>query len=429
LTWEPGVYGKNFGFISTRFAGTDGVSLEAAKWAEVIWRHQHVTFWCAGKRDRDPDISLRIPEAYFDHEENRWINSQIYGVHKRSRACTGRIHAMRKKIKAKLYQFLNEFKIDVLVVENCLTIPMHVPLGLALTEVIAETCIPTIAHHHDFYWERDRFAINAVPEFIQMAFPPRLPSIQHVVINSAAQERLAYRTGITSTMIPNVLDFNAPTPDIDAYSSTFREDIGLTPEDILILQPTRVVSRKGIEHSIELVRRLGDPKYKLVVSHEAGDEGLEYQQFLLDYAASHGVDMRIVDRHVAEKREEDSELGKRYSLWDVYPHADLVTYPSLYEGFGNAFLEAVYFRKPLLVNRYSIYIRDIEPKGFRVIEMNGYLTKEVVEEVRHILEDKQYCQETMEYNFQLGRRYFSYNVLERQLGNMVSNIFGVANGR
>ena len=43
--------------------------------------------------------------------------------------------------------------------------------------------------------------------------------------------------------------------------------------------------------------------------------------------------------------------GKKvYTLFDIYPHADLVTYPSYYEGFGNAFLEAVYFRKPVVVN-------------------------------------------------------------------------------
>jgi hypothetical protein len=59
------------------------------------------------------------------------------------------------------------------------------------------------------------------------------------------------------------------------------------------------------------------------------------------------------------------------SLWDVYPHADFITYPSLYEGFGNAFLEAIYFKKPLLINRYAIFVRDIEPKGFDLITMDG----------------------------------------------------------
>ncbi|MBW2740453.1 MAG: hypothetical protein JRE64_16770 [Deltaproteobacteria bacterium] len=28
--------GKNIGFVSTRFAGTDGVTLESSKWAQVI---------------------------------------------------------------------------------------------------------------------------------------------------------------------------------------------------------------------------------------------------------------------------------------------------------------------------------------------------------------------------------------------------------
>jgi len=425
MAWEAAVYGKNFGYVSTRFAGTDGVSLESAKWAEVMWRHNHISFWCAGKLDRDPDISLEIPEAFFEHETNREINRQIFGTSWRSRTCTSKIHALRDLIKVKLYDFIRQYKIDVLVAQNCLTIPMHVPLGLALTEVIAETGIPTIAHHHDFFWERDRFAINGVPDYIQMAFPPRLPTVQHVVINSAAREQLAYRTGISSMIIPNVFDFNEPSPSIDSFSKSFRENIGLGPDDILILQPTRVVSRKGIEHAIELVRRLGDKKYKLVISHDAGDEGLEYQEFLMDYARSHGVDLRLASRKVADKREENGQVGRKYSLWDVYPHADMVTYPSLYEGFGNAFLEAVYFRKPILVNRYSIYIRDIEPRGFKVILMDGYIKQEVVEETRRVLEEEDYRREITDHNYELGRRYFSYDVLERRLGHLVSNIFGL----
>ena len=135
--------------------------------------------------------------------------------------------------------------------------------------------------------------------------------------------------------------------------------------------------------------------------------------------------MRIVSRQVSSMRSEDKELGKHYTLWDAYLHADLITYPSLYEGFGNAFLEAVYFRKPLLVNRYSIYIRDIEPKGFNVVEMNGYITRPVVEEIRQVLEDAEYRQNMVEQNFQLGRKYYSYEVLERRLNHILTVIFGL----
>ena len=46
-----------------------------------------------------------------------------------------------------------------------------------------------------------------------------------------------------------------------------------------------------------------------------------------------------------------------------------MTYPSTYEGFGNALLEAIYFRVPVVINRYSIYVQDIEPKGQTAGEM------------------------------------------------------------
>jgi len=416
---------KHFGFISTRFAGTDGVSLESRKWAQVLSRCGHECYWYAGSLDTPTERSMQVPEAFFEDRENLWINSQIFGKVSRSRECTDRIHRLKEKLKDELYKFIEKFRIDVIVAQNCLTIPMHVPLGLALTEVIAESRIPTIAHHHDFYWERDRFAITAAPDYLHMAFPPKFTNVQHVVINSSAREQLAHRTGITSFVIPNVLDFSVPCPSIDDFSSSFRQDINVAADDILILQPTRIVSRKGIEHAIELVRRLKDPKYKLVVSHEAGDEGFEYQEFLSDYAASVGVDMRIISHRVSSMRSEDKEMGKHYTLWDAYLHADLVTYPSLYEGFGNAFLEAVYFRKPLLVNRYSIYIRDIEPKGFQVVEMNGYITKSVVAETRRILEDPDYRESMVNHNFERAKKYYSFDVLERKLGYLLSNTFGV----
>lgn len=425
MEWEQSLQGKHIGFVSTRFAGIDGVSLESAKWAQVLWRTQHMSFWFGGRLDRDPDASMTVPEAHFEHEEIRWITSQVFGRKYRTREATTRIHAIRETLKSSLYEFIDRFSIDILVPQNALSLPMNLPLGLAISELIAETGIPTIAHHHDFHWERDRFSVNAVADYLDTAFPPHLPRIQHVVINSAARAELAYRKGIASMIIPNVIDFDSPPPQPDDYSANFRADIGLGPDDILILQPTRVVSRKGIEHAIELVRRLNSPRYKLVVTHEPGDEGFEYQHALEEYAASVGVDLRIVSRRLAERRTEDCERGRSYTLADVYVHADLVTYPSLYEGFGNAFLEAVYFRKPVLLNRYSIYVRDIEPKGFNVLAMNGFLTSKVVEAVRRVLEDSDYREEMVSHNFEIARRHYSYSVLENRLGHLLSNVYGI----
>jgi glycosyltransferase involved in cell wall biosynthesis len=417
--------GYRIGFISTRFAGTDGVSLESAKWAHVLWEGgEHTSFWYAGRLDRADDISHCVPEAYFGHPVNLWINDRIFGRTTRSRTITKRIQDMTAYLKQTLYDFIEKYSIDLIIPENCLTIPMHLPLGIAVTELIAETGIPTIAHHHDFYWERTRFSLNAVEDYLDMAFPPRLPSIQHVVINQAAREELAWRNGVPATLVPNVIDYEVPPPEPDEYSADIPQQIGLEPGDVMILQPTRVVPRKGIEHAIKLVQMLDDPRYKLVISHPAGDEGYDYMHMLRDLAQESGVDMRFFADRIAERRQRDVHGRKLYTLWDLYPFASLVTYPSIYEGFGNALLEAIYYRLPTVINRYSIFARDIEPRGFQLPTIDGFVSKQVVEEVRQLLEDQEYRDEVANRNYELARQFFSYGVAERKLSIMIANVLG-----
>jgi len=413
---------KNIGFISTRFAGTDGVSLEASKWAQVLEKNGSRCFWFAGELDRDPEKSFLVLEAHFLHVKNQWINEQVLGRKERKPSVTEAIHTLRSLLKVQLHCFIEQFKIDLLIVENALTIPIHIPFGLALSEVIAETQIPTIAHHHDFYWERDRFSTNAVNDYLRMAFPPSLPNIKHVVINSEAQEQLALRTGISSIIIPNVLDFeNPPFVDIKR-TEAFRKSIGLKTDDKMILQPTRIIRRKGIEQAIELVKELNDPRYKLVISHEAGDEGFDYGEWLKEYALEHQVDLRMITPKIVDPFY-NGNCQKNYSLWDIYPHADFITYPSLYEGFGNAFLEAIYFKKPLLINRYSIFIKDIEPRGFDLAVIDGFITKKTVQKVKEILESRERRQQMVNNNYEVAWRHYSYSVLRNQFSAVINDFF------
>jgi len=406
------------GFVSTRFAGTDGVSLESLKWADVLKEMGHEVFWFSGRSDRSDETSMCVPEAFFGHPENEWIAERIWGHTKRAPIVTDRIREMSRYLEGMLYRFVEKFAIDIIIPENVLTIPVHLPLGVAITEFLAETSMPALAHHHDFYWERVRFSVNAVPDFLDMSFPPRLPNLAHSVINQAAQEQLALRKGLSSTLVPNVFNFEEPPPGIDDYSADFRREIGLEDDDIFILQPTRIVPRKGIEHAITLASRLKEKgeKVKLVISHDAGDEGFEYRNMLVHMAEDEGVDLRIVADRVGERRQRNADGQKIYTLWDIYPHADLVTFPSLYEGFGNALLEAFYFRKPVLINRYSIFIQDIEPKGFQLVAMDGYVDQETVNATRRILNSPEKAEEMVETNYQLATQFYGYGALRRALG-------------
>jgi hypothetical protein len=121
--------------------------------------------------------------------------------------------------------FLIFHRLDLLIIENALAIPLNIPLGISLSELISETQISTIAHHHDFSWERPR------------------------------------RKEILTTVIPNILDFDNPpcwnSDDYGKFLSLFR----LCPNDKTILQPTRIIKRKGMANPHEHVGSIYLPVY------------------------------------------------------------------------------------------------------------------------------------------------------------------------
>jgi len=409
---------RNIGFVSTRLAGTDGVSLEADKWARVLEKLGYTCFYMAGELDTPPEKSLLVEEAHFVHPEIQRILEGCFNVQFRKREITDRIHQLKNKLKNQIYRFVEKFKIDVLLPENCFSIPLNIPLGVALTEFIAETKFPTIAHHHDFFWERPRFLVNAVGDYLRMAFPPSSVPIKHVVINSVQDTHLSYRTGISATVIPNVMDFENPPPPPDEYAADVRKSLGISDDEYFVLQPTRIVQRKGIEHSIELVGQLQIPA-KLVISHSAGDEGYEYKERLENYSRMLNVNTLFASEVISDHRGRTKDGRKIYRIEDIYPHADLVTYPSDYEGFGNAFLETIYFRKPIVVNIYSVYHIDIKPKGFEAIELEGFVTPKAVEKAREILQHPSVAKKMTEHNYELGRQHYAYSTLEIKLSALL----------
>jgi glycosyltransferase involved in cell wall biosynthesis len=200
--------------------------------------------------------------------------------------------------------------------------------------------------------------------------------------------------------------------------------MGLEPDDRMILQPTRIIQRKGIEHAIELVRELKDSRNKLVVSHEAGDEGFEYVEWLKEYACDHDIDLGLIPTKIADPWGNNGNGHAKYSLWDVYPFADFITYPSLYEGFGNAFLEAIYFKKPMLINRYSTFVRDIEPQGFDLAVMDGFLSRKTVQCVKEIMDSPERREKMVTYNYEIATRHYSYCVLRTRLNAIMNYFFG-----
>jgi glycosyltransferase involved in cell wall biosynthesis len=410
------------GFIATRLHGTDGVTLEVEKWAKVLSKLGHEIYYCAGELGGFAKDGTLIPELHFADQTVYALSQRAFGYdpEEDGDALADQIYSRADEMRAPLRSFIRSNHLDLIIVQNALTIPMNLPLGVSLTGIIAELGIDTIAHHHDFFWERQRYQTNAIVDLLDTAFPAKLPNIQHVTINSIAKARLKARRGISSIVIPNVLDFATPPPIIDKFNQEFRSDLGLQKDDLFILQPTRVVQRKGIEMSIEIVNRLDLSKSQLFISHRSDDEGLSYWRWLKREATVMGVEVQLIDHLIGPNRGTINE-HKIYSLWDAYLNTDLITYPSLYEGFGNAILESVYVKKLTVLNRYPVYNADIKPLGFKFIELDGFVNEESIQEIRHLMNSPEEVRIITEKNYQLAQEHFSLEVLEANLKDLLSN--------
>ena len=415
--------GYRIGIISTRLAGTDGVSLETAKWVKVLESLGYECFYFAGESDWPADHTYLLPEAHFEHSEINELNHDLFDDYQRLQKTSSSINRLKLHIKSHLHKFINNFSPDILIAENILSTPMNIPLGLALTEVIVESDLPTIGHHHDFYWERERFSISGAEDYLRAAFPPTLRQIRHVVINSYAQSQLAMRTGINSTLIPNVMEFRRPLPVIDDFSSDLREELGISQDECLLLQPTRIVPRKRIELSLELARRI-DKNCVVLISHRSGDEGNAYESHLRKFADLLNVRVIFGGDRFDYYRGQAQNGQKIFSLEDAYLQADLVTYPSRVEGFGNAFLETIYYKRPIVMSTYEIFKTDIQPKGFKVIGFGDFIDNRCIAAAREILSNPQQAKEMTEINFSIGKRNYSFDTLEFLLMPLLNECLG-----
>ncbi|MHB8133606.1 MAG: glycosyltransferase family 4 protein [Anaerolineaceae bacterium] len=412
------------GHISFRLAGTDGVSLETAKIVDVLRTMGHSNYYFAG--ELDPPIeseqssnkeiigSMCVPQAHFNHPKVLWITDHAFGNSTPHADLFQTIEDLTQLLEKELFTFIHQYKIELLTVQNVFALPMNLSLSIAIYRVLKVTGIPAIAHNHDFYWEREKYLNNCVGQILEEVFPPQLPNLKHMVINSQAQSELKKR-GFQSTIMPNIFDFDAPLPGIDDFNLNLKSELGLNANDLFFLQPTRVIPRKGIELAIELVHQLSDLPIKLIISHNAELNTLDYLSDLFALAALKKVDLRYLPVRFLPYRVQGVGIQKKFSLWDAYIFTDFVTYPSLYEGFGNAILETIYFHKPFLVNRYKIYRDDIEPIGIKAVQIDGEITEQAVEEVRELLTNPSKVDEITSHNFNVARNNFSYQTAQTRL--------------
>ena len=421
----------NIGIIIGRIGGVDGVALETEKWIDVLKIMGHRVFTLSGQfqeRPMDPATETLVPEMSFFSPESFWSQKKAFFYPETNREeLIEHLNLYSKVIYKKIMHWIEERKIELIISENASALPSHLEMGMAINKAVHKTGIPTITHDHDFAWERgDRYLSphREINDFISEVFPLRAPNSVHAVINTHAVNTLKERFGRIAINVPNVMDFDQPFGLKNQKNENLAQHMGFEKTDLFLFQITRIVKRKGIESAIRLVHELDDKKIKLIITgNYADDAGSAYYNELVNqiHELKLGEQVSFAYHLFHNKGLSNRNGDVRFSLSDAYATATACTYFSTYEGFGNAFVEAVLAKRPIFVNNYEpVYLPDIGSKGFKAIVIeNGELTSEAVSAMSEIIYNPSLAMEISDHNYELGKKHFSYDTLREKLEKLV----------
>jgi hypothetical protein len=115
------------GFVGTRFAGTDGVSLETRKWVRVLEAEGHACFFFAGESDWPAERTCLVDEADFRHPAIAAFNEGLFESNARSSSISSAVYRLKTHLKTLLEGFAADFRIELLIAENALSLPGNTP--------------------------------------------------------------------------------------------------------------------------------------------------------------------------------------------------------------------------------------------------------------------------------------------------------------
>ncbi len=441
----------NIAMTHFRVGETDGVSLEMDKWKKVLERNGHKVYYIAGSAGLQDAVV--IDEMGYWSKEDALINAACFEDASvlSTAVLQDRIQKLADIIERKLIHVIQDKQIDLLIPNNLLSLGRSPHIAMAITSAALKTKVKVLGHHHDFYWERSYFN-NPKSEYakslLETYYPPvQLSYMRHVVINKLAKNDLLSNKGLESQVVPNVFDFQNKLWTADAYNQSYLRDMGIGDNEIVFLQATRVTNRKAIELAIELVALLDTPEYKqamigktlynckvfdeqtkmtllMVGMHEGADN---YEQKLVELAAKKHVNLILKPDLIDHSRKTLPDGSKVYSLWDAYVYCDLITYPSIYEGWGNQFLEGIFAKKPQVVFEYSVFKSDIKAYGFDYISLGDTYTtgtdnlaqikehvlKKAAETCVAYLCDHNQYRTCVEKNFNIAKEHLSLEALDK----------------
>jgi hypothetical protein len=473
----------NIGILHSLIGKNDGVSIVIDQTVNAMVKDMEIDlgrihFLAA---NTSPRFNAVTDEIFWHKSEIHKTIISNFSTDPAPKGLDAMIHNKAIYAKKVIARFIRQRNIDLLIAHNT-SHPYNfitaVGLGYFMEELQAKGYIwpKVMVWWHDSYFEREQFSnpspvIKKYLKYLPGTYIDGIAFINHTQPELAKRLFMQYNSDKLeaffrdrSAVIPNTSSITwdwqdqpwdgkqAVYPEQDNYNDTFLKDLGLLDElekrdfsiedTAILLQHTRIVPRKKIELALDFAFELEKKFWKLgqrkcivlLISGHSGDEQVEYKRFLRNYYENrilNNPDSNIImifgEDIILSHR--DIIVDKKYYKFDEIPsiiasYGGIGTYFSQVEGYGNNLLEMVSFALPVVINKYEVYKKEIEPLGFKFPSVeNTTLTDEVIDQAHEILVDVRKRNQMVKHNLDILHEKLDHRIIAEKMLPLIANMF------
>lgn len=207
-----------------------------------------------------------------------------------------------------------------------------------------------------------------------------------------------------SVVIPNGVDLKV----YENVSAVSRKDLGIRNDDKVVITVSRLVSKNGVDDLIKTMSILGEPNVKLLIVGNGED-----RDKLEDLRKKLNLEKQVIFLGDVV----NTEIPKYLVIADIFIR------PSLAEGFGIVFLEAMAARVPIIgtpVGGISDFLKDYktglfcEPKN----------PESIAEKIRLLLKNSNLRDKLIENGYRLVKEEYGWDKIVERVRDIYKETIG-----
>lgn len=357
-----------------------------------------------GKRYRQDINFVKIPEINSRHPFYSKLSKEL-----EKGECPKEFEEFSDKIYKKLKKSLKN--INICIVHQALTMHFNLALTAALVRLTKDLKekVKFIHWTHDSTFLDENYTVKF--DKFKNKYPWNLltqkhPNIKYVVISNTRQKQLSklFSCSIKSLIfIPNGIDIGKFF-NLSKYIQSLIGDYDLFNQDLIAVLPNRILPRKNIEQSINIIyelKKLGI-KIKFILTgiyDYQNPTSADYYQKIQKLVKKNNLKKDVIFLNQYKPQNGKQINLRNLKVSELYLLADFLLFPSKLEGFGRQIIESGITKTPVVCSDIGPFKETAQKDGlyFKIGEAPKKTAKNIIKFLEDIPTSRAYRRQIKNY--------------------------------